>query len=29
MPQFPRSEHTVIVPISFDNAHLVVNVLRK
>uniref|UniRef100_A0A0W0FPI5 Uncharacterized protein n=1 Tax=Moniliophthora roreri TaxID=221103 RepID=A0A0W0FPI5_MONRR len=29
MPNFPRSEHAVIVPISVGNACLVVDVLRK
>uniref|UniRef100_A0A0W0G1R9 Uncharacterized protein n=1 Tax=Moniliophthora roreri TaxID=221103 RepID=A0A0W0G1R9_MONRR len=29
MPKFPRLEHTVIVPISFDNARWVVDVLWK
>uniref|UniRef100_A0A0W0FD56 Uncharacterized protein n=1 Tax=Moniliophthora roreri TaxID=221103 RepID=A0A0W0FD56_MONRR len=29
MPKFPRLEHAVIVPISFDNACSVVDVLQK
>uniref|UniRef100_A0A0W0FE62 Uncharacterized protein n=1 Tax=Moniliophthora roreri TaxID=221103 RepID=A0A0W0FE62_MONRR len=29
MPKFPRLEHAVTVPISFNNAHLVVDVLQK
>uniref|UniRef100_A0A0W0G0W1 Uncharacterized protein n=1 Tax=Moniliophthora roreri TaxID=221103 RepID=A0A0W0G0W1_MONRR len=29
MPKFPRLEHTVTVPIFFDSARLVVDVLQK